>query len=222
MNVFISYRRADTQDFAGRLADALRSTRGLGEVFIDVDGINAGEDFAVRLDHALAKADICLVIIGPNWDLARLADSNDFVRREIAAALASPHRVIPLLANGAAMPEPSALPEELRPLATLNAVSVRHQDFSRDVANLIDVMLGRAPAHARGWLSRNPWAVVILRIMGGMAAALIALLAVTMILRATTGRSLDALLGGEGPVWLSILAALGMGAALPFWLKARK
>lgn len=222
MNIFISYRRADTQDFAGRLADALRSARGLGEVFIDVDAINAGENFAARLDHALAKADICLIIIGPNWDLARLADGDDFVRREIEAALASPHRIIPVLANGAAMPEAKSLPPGLERLALLNAVSVRHQDFARDCAHLIDLMLGRTPAHQLGWLARHRWAANILRAVGGMVAAGVALLVLAMILRAATGRSLDALLGGEGPVWLIILAILGAGAALPFWISRPK
>jgi len=33
-----------------------------------------------------------------------------------------------------------------------------------------------------------------------------------MILRAATGRSLDALLGGEGPVWIMIVGAVAIGA----------
>lgn len=222
MNVFISYRRADTQDFAGRLADALRSARGLGEIFIDVDAISAGEDFSARLDRALEKADICLIIIGPNWDLARLTDANDFVRREIEAALASPHRVIPVLANGASMPDANALPSGLEKLAVLNAVSVRHQDFARDCAHLVDLMLGRTPAHQRSWLARNAWAANMLRALGGMTLAGVALLVLAMLLKALTGQPLQEVLGGEGPVWLFILAILGAGAALPFWFSRRR
>ncbi len=223
MNIFVSYRRADTQDFAGRLADALRAAPGLGDVFIDVDAIAAGENFATRLDHALAKAGICLVIIGPAWDLARLADADDFVRREVEAALASPHRVIPVLANGAVMPQPSALPEELRPLSQLNAVSVRHQDFARDCAHLIDVIAGRLPAHARrGFLAQRPWAATLLRSLSGMAIGGVLLLILTMILRTLTGQSLDAFLGGPGPVWLVIIGTLASGAALPLWRHWRK
>lgn len=222
MNVFISYRRADTQDFAGRLADALRSARGLGEVFIDVDAISAGENFSARLDRALEKADICLIIIGPHWDLSRLSDPDDFVRREIAAALASPHRVIPVLANGAGMPDGKSLPPGLEKLAVLNAASVRHQDFARDCAHLVDLMLGRTPAHKRSWLARNAWATGVLRAAGGMTLSGVALLALAMLLKSLTGLPLQEVLGGQGPVWLFILAVLGAGTALPFWLSRRR
>jgi len=37
--IFVSYRRADTAAYAGRLADRLRSR--FDELFLDVDSINA-------------------------------------------------------------------------------------------------------------------------------------------------------------------------------------
>ena len=43
MNVFISYRRSDTQDLAGRIADRIRAVPEVDHVFIDVDGIEPGQ-----------------------------------------------------------------------------------------------------------------------------------------------------------------------------------
>ena len=45
MNLFISYRREDTAPYAGRLYDRLTEHFGAGQVFIDTDQIEPGEDF---------------------------------------------------------------------------------------------------------------------------------------------------------------------------------
>jgi len=44
--VFISYRRDDSAGHAGRLFDHLSSTFGAEGVFMDVDDIRRGENFA--------------------------------------------------------------------------------------------------------------------------------------------------------------------------------
>jgi hypothetical protein len=85
-----------------------------------------------------------LTVIGRQWlDVAdtagrrRLDDPTDLVRIEIEAALARGVPVIPLLVQGALMPEPHALPEALRPLAFRNGMSVRADpDFHRDLDRL--------------------------------------------------------------------------------------
>jgi hypothetical protein len=58
-----------------------------------------------------------LVVIGTHWlsitddnGRRRLDDSEDFVRREIEAALQSGIRVIPVLVDGATMPPSDQLP----------------------------------------------------------------------------------------------------------------
>jgi hypothetical protein len=42
MKVFVSYRRSDTQDLAGRLVDRLRAVPEISFVFFDVQTIAAG------------------------------------------------------------------------------------------------------------------------------------------------------------------------------------
>jgi hypothetical protein len=85
-----------------------------------------------------------LVVIGKRWLTAadvqnrrRLDDSADFVRIEIATALARGKRVIPVLVAGAAMPSMQELPEALAALSRRNAVVLTETYFNRDVDELI-------------------------------------------------------------------------------------
>lgn len=154
--IFISYRRADSAANVGRLFDWL--TRQFGEqpirfddVFVDTDGIQPGDDFVEVLQQRLATADIVLVIIGPQWlsianaNGRRLDQANDFVRLEVAGALAAGKRVIPVLVGGAAMPSAEQLPEPLRALATRNAIAIDDalHSFANDFDRLVDAILQR-------------------------------------------------------------------------------
>jgi len=66
-SVFISYRRADTAGYAGRLYDRLVEALNRDHVFMDIDSISYGEDFVEAISRTLAECDIVLVLIGPNW-----------------------------------------------------------------------------------------------------------------------------------------------------------
>src|SRR5207248_233760 len=77
-----------------RLASALGSAFGPGSVFLDVQSIRPGARFSDDIDAAGASANVLLALIGARWLSAadeggrrRLDDPDDFVRREIAAAL---------------------------------------------------------------------------------------------------------------------------------------
>src|SRR6185437_14616575 len=102
--IFISYRRQETRDFAGRLYDWLADRFGESRVFIDVVTIAPGVDFADAIFREVAACTVLLAIIGPTWLSAvdlhgrrRLDDPDDLVRLEIEAALARGVRVIPIL-----------------------------------------------------------------------------------------------------------------------------
>src|SRR6266516_14124 len=109
--IFLSYRRQEGSDFAGRLADRLAGRFGEGQVFFDVDAIEPGVDFAEEISRAVAACQVLLAIIGLDWltttderGRRRLDDPDDIVRLEIEAALACGVRVIPILVEGAVMP----------------------------------------------------------------------------------------------------------------------
>ena len=144
LDVFISYRRSDTRGDAGRLFDRLAGHFGHDHVFMDVDDIDPGQDFAVALQKALARCGALIVLIGPGWagvqredGSRRLDDPADFVRTEIKAALDRGARVIPVLVGGAPLPEAGQLPDDLSGLLRHQAFEITEQDFHADVDRLI-------------------------------------------------------------------------------------
>jgi TIR domain-containing protein len=142
--IFVSYRRQESSDLAGRLYDHLANRFGESQVFMDVDTIEPGVDFAEEIFHAVAACKVLLAIIGPNWLTAtderggrRLDDADDIVRLEIEAALARGVRVIPILMAGAVMPGGRDLPESLAGLARRSALLIRHESFRYDAGRLV-------------------------------------------------------------------------------------
>ena len=142
--VFISYRRADSAGYSGRVMDRLDRELGRDLVFMDVDAIPLGTNFSKVLHEEVAKCGVLLAVIGPNWLDARdergnrrLDNPNDFVRIEIAAALQRSIPVIPILLDGARIPKADELPEDLKELALRNGMEVRHASFQDDMNRLI-------------------------------------------------------------------------------------
>ena len=149
-NVFISYRRDDSPYVTGRIRERLEARFGRESVFTDVDSIPLGVDFAEVIADRVGRCQALVAVIGPQWlDIGdasgsrRLEDPHDFVRVEIEAALSRGILVIPVLVQGASMPEASRLPETLRSLSTRNGLSVRTDpDFDRDAARLLSALGG--------------------------------------------------------------------------------
>jgi hypothetical protein len=142
--IVISYRRADSDVFAGRVHDRIVSRFGDQSAFIDVDNIPFGKDFRVHIQQELAKADALLVIVGPKWlgptkgGRSRIMDATDPVRIEVETALGRGIPTIPILVGGTSMPKPAQLPETLKDFAFLNAAPVdTSRDFHRDLNRVI-------------------------------------------------------------------------------------
>jgi hypothetical protein len=132
---------------AGRLYDRLAGQFGDDQVFMDVDTIALGVDFAEVITQAVSTCEVLLAVIGPRWltttdedGQRRLDDPDDIVRLEIAAALERDIRVIPILVEGAAMPRRSQLPDSLVKLARRNALIVRHESFRFDADRLLNTI----------------------------------------------------------------------------------
>jgi hypothetical protein len=163
-NIFISYRRDDSEGEAGRLFDDLTRSFGENSVFMDVSAIAPGVDFRQAIDENIASCGVLLALIGPSWasiknkaGLRRLDDANDLVRLEIASALRRNIAVIPVLVHEAKMPSPDELPEDVKNLAFHNSVEITHVRWNSDVALLIDALQpyvtstrtgGSRPVHA--------------------------------------------------------------------------
>jgi hypothetical protein len=97
--LFISYRREDSLDIAGRIHDRLAGHFGHDVVFMDVDTIPFGVDFRSYLTQWVNRCDLVIAVVGKGWlesrfesgpkaGKRRLEDPADFVRIEIAADFA--------------------------------------------------------------------------------------------------------------------------------------
>ena len=143
--IFISYRRSDLPHAAGRLNDTLSREFGERRIFRDLDDIEAGVDFTLRLNEALASCKVMLVLMGNAWlNMAgaqgqgrRLDEPGDWVRQEIATALQRGVRVIPLLLEEAQMPAEADLPDDLKPLSRRQALSLSDARWHSDVDHLM-------------------------------------------------------------------------------------
>jgi hypothetical protein len=147
--IFLSYRRQDSQSATGRLADDLQAHFGDERVFRDHE-IAAGQDFVEAIRRAVDSATVLLVVVGPRWlastDSAgrrRLDDPADFVRLEIALALAAHVPIVPVLVEGAAMPGPGELPALLAEFARCQAVELSDKRWRYDVTTLIESLQAR-------------------------------------------------------------------------------
>jgi hypothetical protein len=143
-DIFISYRRDDTEGESGRLYDELVRQFGGGSVFMDVVDIGAGRDFREAIDESLASCGVFLALIGPSWldvkddaGIRRLDDPKDFVRLEIASALKRSLPVLPILVRKARMPKPEQLPDDLKEFTFLSALELTHVHWDSDVEVLI-------------------------------------------------------------------------------------
>jgi TIR domain len=143
--IFISYRRGDSQETAGRIHDHLLRAFEEERLFLDVDDQAAGEDYCVAIGRALERADVVLAVIGTQWltvvdrdGRRRLDEPDDMVRIELETALHRNLRLIPVLVEGATMPRPEDVPASLQPLCYRTAARVRPDpDFNPDIERLV-------------------------------------------------------------------------------------
>jgi hypothetical protein len=143
-SIFVNYRRHDSEGEAGRLFDELEKHFGELSVFMDVAGIEPGQDFRKAIDKSIASCSALLAVIGPHWldakdnsGVRRLDDPGDFVRIELASALRSNIPVVPVLVRGSRMPNADELPDDLKDLAYRNAVELTHARWKSDIPLLI-------------------------------------------------------------------------------------
>ena len=64
--IFISYRRQETAPYAGRIHDQLIDRFSEDLVFMDVDSIKPGTDFADAITLAVSVCEVLLALIGRN------------------------------------------------------------------------------------------------------------------------------------------------------------
>jgi hypothetical protein len=141
--IFLNYRREDTRGYAGRLYDRLSHRFGEDQILRDVDAIPPGIDYVEQIDQLVRQCDLMLVLIGETWlsvqgagGRRRLHEPGDLVSLEIAAGLERRIPVIPVLIQGARMPDEDELPDRIRSLARRNALEMSDSHWNHDYQRL--------------------------------------------------------------------------------------
>jgi FtsH-binding integral membrane protein len=162
--IFISYRREDAAPYARSLQLQLSQRIPDAPIFIDLDSIEPGLDFAEVIEDALNSSAVMVALIGQHWatltdesGARRLDNPGDYVRFEIKTALRRGVRVIPVLIDGAKPPRQQDLPADLHKLARLNALELSYDRYQYDSGRLLGLIQQRlamvsepAPADAQG------------------------------------------------------------------------
>ena len=164
--LFLSYRRSDRYA-AGLLRAEIVRRLGPSRVFMDTRDLRAGDEFPAQTDSAVTDARVVLVLIGSGWmaERDRLAESDDWVRRELETGIRGGVRLVPLLLDDAELPAAQALPQSIRRLADAQAYRITTEHLDRDVGDLLDTLGERRP--------RGPWVVAALAVVLAVVGAFV-------------------------------------------------
>jgi len=144
--IFISYRRKDTASAAGRLHDFLEREFGADMVFKDIHDIGLGTDFRDAIAKTLMDCKVFLALIGDRYvsltdaeGNIRIMNPNDYVNIEVSTALDFKDQklVIPILINGARMPNRDQIPKSMEAITWQNAKKLSNDYWKTDMERLI-------------------------------------------------------------------------------------
>jgi len=172
-NLFICHRRSDAVRQVGRLMQQLGDTYGNDALHY---GSHLGAEdkvFCKEGLRAMIGARAVLIMIGPKWDspdnlerLHEISGEPDLLRRWIALALsrhgtddrAAP-MLIPILFDGATLPDRASLPKDLKRLSQLAPLGFSSDETQwsaqyKQLQTYLDTALGIDPSSGPAWLSR--------------------------------------------------------------------
>ena len=143
--IFISYRRDDSRYQARMIYEAFLRRMPRENVFMDIDTIPLGVNFVKVLEGWVEQCEVLLVLMGVGWANStdpktgkrRLDNPKDFVRVEIRGALTRDIPVVPVMLDGAEIPDEAQLPDDIKGLLSRNAEFVEYRNFDADVQRLL-------------------------------------------------------------------------------------
>ncbi|QLH37723.1 MAG: TIR domain-containing protein [Defluviicoccus sp.] len=154
--LFVCYRREDSAGHAGRVFDKLRQSFGDSAVFLDTSAISPGMKWPLILKDRVSSCKVLVVIIGTRWLSPRLRDENDWVHQELATAFGTGKLVIPVVVDGAKVPDQKELPPRIKPLNECQAIWLDHRSSTgynaglerlvQDISTSIDIPRVGPPA----------------------------------------------------------------------------
>ncbi|MEO6723014.1 MAG: toll/interleukin-1 receptor domain-containing protein [Ferruginibacter sp.] len=146
-NIFINYRKEDSSGYSLALYHELIKWYHKDTIFKDFNTIEPGEDFEEAINSALNGASVLIVIMADKWhDILQMRGQKkhkDFVRIEIATALAKNIYTIPVTINSTVMPTEEELPEDLVKLSHRQFLNIDQTRFETDILKLVKIIDGR-------------------------------------------------------------------------------
>jgi hypothetical protein len=141
--IFINFRNFDGDWAALAIRNTLIERLDDDEVFLSSFSIMLGADWAAELLNRAAECDVLLAIIGPRWltvtgqdGRPKLGAADDWVSREIEAALAARRAVVPVLVDGADRLREADLPPRIARLAGLQGYRLNRPQYAADMSGL--------------------------------------------------------------------------------------
>jgi hypothetical protein len=145
--VFISYRREESAFAARLIADRVADRLGRENVFLDVDDIPLGVDWLDVLSEKVGACDALIAVVGRNWVSG--VENGEFIRFEIESALQRNVPVIPVLVDGATMPQADELPDAIKKLARRQGIEISHNHFDSDAERLTNELVAHREETSR-------------------------------------------------------------------------
>jgi hypothetical protein len=150
--IFLSFRNGDGDWAAKLIRDTLAARFGKRSIFLSSDSIKLAERFPDVLIQKASTCDVLLALIGPDWlngtdvdGSPRLFADDDWVRREVATALAAGRPVAAVRLDGASRLMPDDLPADIRELASHQDTKLDRRTFDGDIARLEEQLMEIAP-----------------------------------------------------------------------------
>jgi tetratricopeptide (TPR) repeat protein len=150
---------------------------GADHVFMDVEDIHPGQNFADAIDQTLAQCSVVLVIIGPRWleilQQRAAGQEKDYVVHEISAALARAVNVVPVFVGGASASMLSKMPHELLELTRRQAIQLRDDSFKDDCTRLATALkLTQERTLSRPWFLASAAAIIAIALLLAFSAGI--------------------------------------------------
>lgn len=157
-HIFINYRIREQAGYAALLDRELTARFGRHAVFRAPRSIVPGDDFARQIIDTLRGCVALLAVIGPGWasigghERRPVGGEADWVRREIAEALARRIRVIPVLVDDAEMPAELELPSDIATVSRCQYLRLSDHSIEEDIEHIVrevGKLLPQLPDRAR-------------------------------------------------------------------------
>ncbi len=132
MDVFISYRRQGGIDIARSIWNELREQNYYS--FFDIDSIREGV-FPEAIKQNVAKSDNFVIILTTNALDRCVSSEEDWVRRELSAAIKLEKNIIPVTCNGFKFPE--ELPEDIAKIKVIQTLPYNGVNFTDMIDGII-------------------------------------------------------------------------------------